>query len=87
MDPSIGQQPRQPSIGQRHILVLQAPAIEQDGVATACPQRGVLIHDAGPRANEAVFSSLAELRDRKRRHLDAAGGQQCHRHRHLERAG
>ena len=86
-DPGIRQQPGKAAIGQRHVFVLQASAIEQDGVAAARPKCRELVHDAGPRAYEAVLRRLAELRDRERRHLDAAGRQQCHRHRHLERAG
>ena len=85
-DPGIRQQPGKPPVGQRHVFVLQASAIEQDGVAAARPKCRELVHDAGPRAYEAVLRRLAELRDRERRHLDAAGRQQCHRHRHLERA-
>ena len=86
-NPGVRQQPGQPSIGQGDVLVLQAAAIEQDGVATARLQCRELVHHAGPRTNEVVLRRLAELRDRKRRHLNPACRQQCDRQRDLERAG
>ena len=86
-DSGVRQQPGQPSVRQRHVLTLQAPAIEQNGVATASPQGRELVHDAGACADEIILGRLAELRDRQRRHLDPACRQQGHRQRHLERAG
>src|SRR3984893_16537815 len=74
-DATVREDPREAAVRQRHLLLLQRPAIEQHGVATASLERRELVHDAAPGADEAVLGSLTEAGDLDRRHFDAAGGQ------------
>ena len=68
MNAGVRQQPAVASVRKRHLLAGERPAIQQYGLARCGLERRELIHDAGPRADEAVFGRLAEQRNVERGH-------------------